>query len=339
MGPHEGPGKSSPHAVGGETGVGGGAAGGGGEGGGGGGGGGGTAGVGGGDHGSTRRTHVTPHGRIGENGPWHVHVAEDGPPHRHHGAHTPQTRTGYFAGDPKPIVCVCVWVWWRGCSFSSSGLGWWSGVGDAGFRVGSAARASSSSSSSSSGRTMSGGETGRAVVVVVFVVVVAVFVVVVAEVCASAEAKGRGTTAAGPCRARLASPTRASPPSSSSAAGSSVDCAAASGVVAVVAVAVVALAGPAAALGPTDELPLRPWSRLLAPSATDDRGAASQRGCALTDWTRARVSSAARIASRARGGARRVITPRHSCAVTTCHSFWRASDEFLAPTVRATSHF
>ena len=127
---------------------------------------------------------------------------------------------------------------------------------------------------------MSGGETGRAVVVVVFVVVVAVFVVVVAEVCASAEAKGRGTTAAGPCRARLASPTRASPPSSSSAAGSSVDCAAASVVVAVVAVAVVALAGPAAALGPTDELPLRPWSRLLAPSATDDRGAASQRGCA-----------------------------------------------------------
>jgi len=314
VGPHEGPGKSSPHAVGGEAGVGGGAAGGGGEGGGGGGEGGeggwGGDTVGGGEggvHGSTLRTHVTPHGRIGENGPWHVHVAEDGPPHRHHGAHTPRTRTGYFAGDPKPIVCVCVWVWWRGCSFSSSGLGWWSGLGDAGFRVGSAARASSSSSSSSSGRTMSGGETGRAVVVV------AVFVFVVAEVCPSAEAKGRGTTAAGPCRARLASPTRASPPSSSSAAGSSVDCAAASVVVAVV--AVVALAGPAAALGPTDELPLRPWSRLLAPS--DDRGAASQRGCALTDWTRARVSSAARIASRARGGARRVITPRHSCAVTT----------------------
>ena len=161
---------------------------------------------------------------------------------------------------------------------------------------------------------MSGGETGRAVVVVVVVVVV--------EVCPSAEAKGRGTTAAGPCRARLASPPRASPPSSSSAAGSSVGCAAACAAAcgaAASVVAVVALAGPEALLGPTEGLP----SRLLARSAspTDDRGAASQRGCAPADWTRARVSSAARIASRARGGARRVIDTRRSRAVTSASVF------------------
>ena len=84
-------------------------------------------------------------------------------------------------------------------------------------------------------------------------------------------------------------------------------------------VAVVALAGPEALLGPTEGLP----SRLLARSAspTDDRGAASQRGCAPADWTRARVSSAARIASRAGGGARRVIDTRHSCAVTSASVF------------------